>query len=108
MILALFIIAILWIVIGTFLILYTEGTMGVLKKLFFIEKVRLLAILPIIFGVVLIACALAFTKIFWVSCILGLLALIKGVYFTIGPLPHIRGIIDWWFNRSSGSAVYMG
>ena len=101
MIIALYTIAVLWIIIGTFSILYTEKTMEVLKKLFFIEKVRVLAILPIIFGIVLIAGAFVCTQIFWLSLILGLLALIKGIYFIMGPLPQIKGLIDWWFNRAS-------
>ena len=81
MIIALYIVAIVWIVIGIFLILYTEGTMGVLKKLFFIEKVRVLAILPIIFGIVLITGAFVCAQVFWLSLILGMLSLIKGIFF---------------------------
>ncbi len=105
MIIALYIVAILWIVTGILLILYTEGTMEVLKKFFFIEKVRLLAIFPIIFGIILIAGAFVFTQIFWLSLILGLLALLKGVYFIIGPLTQIKGLTDWWFDRASDRII---
>jgi len=95
----------LWIVIGTFSILYTEKTMEVLKKLFFIEKVRVLAILPIIFGIILIAGAFVCNQIFWLSLILGLLALIKGAYLVIGPLSQIRVLFDWWFNRANDRII---
>ncbi len=105
MIIALYIVAILWIVIGTFSILYTEKTMEVLKKLFFIEKVRVLAILPIIFGIILIAGAFVCNQIFWLSLILGLLALIKGAYLVIGPLSQIRVLFDWWFNRANDRII---
>ena len=104
MIIALYFVAILWIVIGTFLIVYTERTMEVLKKLLFIERVRLLAILPIIFGIILIVGAFAY-KIFWLSLILGLLSLIKGVYLVIGPLPQIKALINWWCNTASAGII---
>jgi len=105
MIIALYFVAILWIVIGTFLIVYTERTMEVLKKLLFIERVRLLAILPVIFGIILIVGAFAYTQIFWLSLILGLLSLIKGVYLVIGPLLQIKALINWWCNTASAGII---
>lgn len=102
---ALYIIAILWIVIGVFIILYTERTMKILRKLFFIEKVRLLSILPIIFGIVLIIGAFVCTQVFFLSFILGVLALLKGLYLVMGPLSQIKRIMDWWFNKASDSYI---
>ncbi|MBA7696381.1 hypothetical protein ES703_105028 [subsurface metagenome] len=102
---ALYIIAILWIVTGVFIILYTERTMKILRKLFFIEKVRLLSILPIIFGIVLIIGAFVCTQIFFLSFILGVLALLKGLYLVMGPLSQIKRIMDWWFNKASDSYI---
>ena len=102
---ALYIIAILWIVIGVFIILYTERTMKILRKLFFIEKVRLLSILPIIFGIVLVIGAFVCTQIFFLSFILGVLALLKGLYLVMGPLSQIKRIMDWWFNKASDSYI---
>jgi len=102
---ALYIIAILWIVIGIFIILYTERTMKIFKKLFFIEKVRVLSILPIIFGIVLIIGAFVCTQIFFLSLILGLLALLKGLYLVMGPLPQIKRLMDWWFNKANDSYI---
>lgn len=102
---ALYIIAILWIVTGVFIILYTERTMKILKKLFFIEKVRLLSILPIIFGIVLIIGAFVCTQIFFLSLVLGVLALLKGLYLVMGPLSQIKRIMDWWFNKASDSYI---
>lgn len=102
---ALYIIAILWIVTGVFIILYTERTMKILRKLFFIEKVRLLSILPIIFGIVLIIGAFVCTQVFFLSFILGVLALLKGLYLVMGPLSQIKRIMDWWFNKASDSYI---
>jgi len=104
-IIALYTVAILWVALGTLLIVYTEGTMDLLKRLVFMEKVRILAIFPIIFGIILIAGAFACTQIFWLSFILGLLAFMKGLYLLMGPLSQIRGLIDWWFTQASDSVI---
>jgi hypothetical protein len=105
MIIALCILAVLWIAIGSLLIVYTERTMKVLKKLVFIEKVRALAAIPIAFGAILIPGAFAYTQIFWLSLILGMFALLKGLYLVAGPLSQIRGLIDWWFTKASYSII---
>jgi len=102
---ALYIVAILWIVIGVFIILYTERTMKILRKLFFIEKVRLLSIVPIIFGIVLVIGAFVCTQVFFLSLVLGVLALLKGLYLIMGPMPQIQRLMDWWFNKASTSYI---
>lgn len=105
MIVALYIVAILWMASGTFLIVYTEGAKQVLKKLVSIEKTRILAIFPLGFGIILIAGALAYSQIFWLCLVLGMLAFMKGLYLALGPLSRIRALIDWWFTKASDSAI---
>ena len=102
---ALYIVAILWIVIGVFIILYTERTMKILKKLFFTEKVRALSIVPIIFGIVLVIGAFVCTQVFFLSLVLGVLALLKGLYLIMGPMPQIKRLMDWWLNKASTSYI---
>jgi hypothetical protein len=98
-------IAIFWIAIGTLLVLYTEKTMEYLKRLFFIKRVRLLAILPIAFGTILIAGAFVHTQIFWLCFALGLLSLLKGLYFLAGPVHQIKAMLEWWFFRASSVII---
>ena len=102
---ALYIVAILWIVIGVFILLYTERTMKILKKLFFTEKVRALSIVPIIFGIVLVIGAFVCTQVFFLSLVLGVFALLKGLYLIMGPMPQIKRLMDWWFNKASTSYI---
>ncbi|NQU15265.1 MAG: hypothetical protein HQ561_14020 [Desulfobacteraceae bacterium] len=45
---ALYVIAILWVISGTFLIIYTERTREVLRKLFLTDKVKLVAFSPLL------------------------------------------------------------
>jgi len=102
---ALYIVAILWIVIGVFILLYTERTMKILKKLFFTEKVRALSIVPIIFGIVLVIGAFVCTQVFFLSLVLGVLAFLKGLYLIMGPMPQIKRLMDWCFNKASTSYI---
>ena len=102
---ALYIIAILWVVIGVLILLYTERTMKILKKLFFAEKVRALSIVPIFFGIVLVIGAFVCTQVFFLSFILGALALLKGLYLIMGPMPQIKRLMDWWFNKAGASYI---
>ena len=105
MIVALYVIAILWIAAGVSLILYTEKTMGIIKKLFFIENVRALAAIPFLFGIVLVLGSFFYKKIFWLSLVLGVLSLAKAVYLFLGPSSQIKSLMGWWFNSASSSMI---
>jgi len=102
---ALYIVAILWIIIGVFILLYTERTMKIFKKVFPTKRVRVLSIFPIIFGIVLVIGAFVCTQVFFLSLILGALALLKGLYLIMGPMPQIKRLMDWWFNKASASYI---
>lgn len=102
---ALYCISILWIALGTFLVIYTNGAKAFLKKLFFTENIKWMAVFPIIVGLVLVAGAFYNREMFWLAFILGLLGLIKGVYLIIVPNSHSKAIIEWWFNQASDGTI---
>ena len=102
---ALYVISILWIVLGTLLIIYTESTKGFLKKLFYTEHIRLLAILPVLFGLILGIGAFYIKEMFWLAITLGIMAIIKGVYLFIGPSHQIKRLFEWWFNRAEDRTI---
>ena len=101
----LYILAILWIVMGTFLVLYTEGTKEVLKKLFLTDRFRWLAALPLIFGILLVAGAFYQKEMFWLVFILGVLGVLKGVFLIIGPSAQIKKVLEWWFHKASDRTI---
>ncbi len=106
---ALYVIAILWIISGTFLIIYTEQTRSFLKKLFLRDNTKLLAFLPLIVGLVLIVGAFFNRDMFWLAFIIGLLATSKGIYFFVAPQEQVKGLLDWWFiNASPGTVRLFG
>lgn len=101
----LYILAILWIGVGTFLILYTESTKAVFRKLFYTEHFRWLAALPLFFGILLVVGAFSHKEMFWLVFVLGVLALLKGVFLIMGPSAQIKKWLDWWFYKASERTI---
>lgn len=101
----LFIISVLWIALGVFLILYTGRTREFLKKVFFRDHVRWLAVFPFIFGLILVVGAFYQRGMFWLAFSLGVLAIIKGVYLAIGSSTQIKALQDWWYNRAGDGTI---
>ena len=101
----LYVISVLWIAGGTFLILYTEGTRKFLKQIFLRNSVRWMAIFPFVLGLILVVGAFYYREMFWLAFVLGLLALLKGVYLAIGPSSQVKGIFEWWFNQASDGTI---
>ena len=97
----LYVIALVWVVTGTFLIVFTEKTRDIFKRMFLTEKVKRLSFLPFVFGVVLIIGAFCNRDIFWLAFILGLLATSKGVYFYMAPPQQTKALMEWWFTKAS-------
>ena len=97
----LYIISIIWVAVGVFLVLYTERTKEVSKKLFPTDKLKGWAVVPLLFGVGLVLGAFFQRRMFWLALILGFLALSKGVYLIVGPSAQVRKVMDWWFEKAS-------
>jgi uncharacterized protein YjeT (DUF2065 family) len=101
----LFVIAILWIAVGTSLIIYTGWTRRLWSKILERDNFKWLAILPGIFGLILIASAFYYAKAFWVALILGILALLKGLYLIIGPSHQLKALFDWWIHKAGDGTM---
>lgn len=100
MIMVLYLVAILFVVIGVLLILYTNWTTHFFQRVFLIKRVRLLSIMPLFFGVILIICSFSNSRIIWLSMILGFIAILKGIYLILGPINQVKFLLDWFLNRS--------
>lgn len=105
MIAALYIISVFWIAMGTFLIIDTKRSRELLKKLFFRKNIKLWGILPLIFGLILVVGAFYYSKLFWLAFIVGLLAILKGIYLFIGRSSQIEGLLEWWFLRAADETI---
>lgn len=102
---ALYIISILWIASGAFLVLYTESAKEFLKRLLLRDHLRWLAVLPAIFGIILVVGAFSHKEMFWLALVLGVLGLIKGVYWAIGPSAQIKRLLEWWFYKAGDRTI---
>jgi len=105
MTLVLLIVSILWIVVGTFFVIYTKGTREFYKKLFLRDKVRWMGVIPFVFGMILAVGAFYSAEVFWLALVLGILALLKGVYIFFAPSSQIRALLDWIFNRAGDGTL---
>jgi hypothetical protein len=105
MIAALYIISVFWIALGAFLIIDTKRSRELLKKLFFRKNIKLWGILPLIFGLILVVGAFYYSRLFWVAFIMGLLAILKGIYLFIGRSSHVEGLLEWWFLRAADETI---
>ncbi len=105
MIIVLYVVSILWIASGAFLIMYTESTRGVFKKIFPAERAKWFAVCPVVIGLILVAGAFFSREMFWLAIILGLLALAKGIYLFVGPSKQIKAVLEWWFTGAAETTI---
>jgi hypothetical protein len=105
MIALLYIISVIWIAAGVFLILYTERYREFSKKMFPTDKLKAWAVVPLFFGVVLVLGAFFEKEVFWLAFILGLIALIKGVYLIVGPTAQANKLVEWWFEKANDRVI---
>jgi len=100
MIVALWIIAILWIAWGTFMVVNTERARTLLKALFEWKEVKRLGIIPVVFGAFLLLGAFFHEPMIRLAFVLGVVAVLKGMYFFVAPPAQVRRLLDWWFHEA--------
>ena len=86
----LYLIAFLWMAFGAYLIIFTEKARNTAKKIFETQKMKRLAVLPFVFGLLLMIGAFFNPDIFWFTFILGLLAIAKGLFFYLAPIERSK------------------
>jgi len=101
----LYFVSIMWIVSGTSLIIYTDQTRRLLKKLFYVENLKIFSLIGIVLGLFLIIGGGFSSDIFWLSLVLGLLAMAKGVYFLKASREDVRRLFDWWYEKASDETI---
>jgi len=101
----LYFIAIAWIAYSVLLIIYTKKTRRYFKALFHTEHIKLLALIPLVVGVILAVGAFYYREVFWLSFILGVIAIAKGVYLFIAPSQQAKIFLEWWFEKADDSTA---
>jgi len=96
----LYIISLLWIGVGSSIILYTQQGRVLLKKVLRGVDLGLLSIVPITIGVLLIVSAY-YSAAFWTIIVLGILAIGKGCLFIFNPGKAADKIMTWFLDEGS-------
>ncbi|MCU0573565.1 MAG: hypothetical protein MUC41_11290 [Syntrophobacteraceae bacterium] len=95
-----FLLSLLFISVGTMLVLYSEQSRATVRGFFYRVDFRLLAVLPAALGLLMVIGAFAVREVFGLALILGILALAKGAYVAFGPPAQIQRVRDWWFEEA--------
>lgn len=98
----LWIISVLWIIFGiTFLVVPSAGKrfIGAMNK---VPKI-LMGLISCIAGILFLLAA-PVSSWSWFIAILGMLGLLKGIFFLLSPAGLVRATISWWMNQ--GSSLY--
>ena len=96
----LYIISLLWIGIGSCIILYTPQSRAFLKKILHGVDLWLISILPITIGALLIISAY-YSAAFWTIVVLGILAIGKGGFFIFNPGKAADRMMSWFLDEVS-------
>jgi len=96
----LILLAIAWIIIGVLMFIFTDASKEVLRNLLKQKNIKTFSILPIAIGIALLAGA-SLVSVPWIAVILGVLGVLKGVFFIFGPEKNKKALIDWWLSASN-------
>lgn len=105
MIVALWIISILWVAWGTYMVVDTGRSRALFTAILDRENVKLLGIIPIVFGAFLLLGAFFHEPMIRLAFVLGLVAVLKGIYLFIAPPAQVRALLDWWFHKAGDDTV---
>ncbi len=92
--------SILWIIFGSYAILYTARYRDMLKNILKDSKLKIIAFFPFIGGILLVICASASHYPGFIR-IVGILAIFKGVFIFTNPIKMANGLNDWYLNAVS-------
>jgi len=105
---ALYIVSLVWIAMGAFLVIYTGQARSFIKVVFPPSRAKVFAVIPFAFGVVLVIGAFYRTQMFWLAFVLGLLGILKGIFLFLGPSDRIAALMQWWYGKASDRVVRTG
>ena len=100
-----FLLSLLFISLGTMLILYSKENRAYVRNWFYRYDVRLMSGVPSAIGVLLLIGAFQVREVFGLAIVLGLLAMAKGAYLAFGPREQIIDLRDWWFEGAGDNVI---
>ena len=101
----LLILSVLWIGYGVLTIVYTGISKGFMQKFIKPDKMKPMALIPLLTGIILVIGAFWDESLFGLSMVLGILALAKGAYLFAGPPEQVKSFTNWWLNTASDETM---
>ena len=101
----LLILSVLWIGYGVLTIVYTGISKGFMQKFIKPDKMKPMALVPLLTGIILVIGAFWDESLFGLSMVLGILALAKGAYLFAGPPEQVKSFTNWWLNTASDETM---
>lgn len=100
----LYAISIVWISYGAYAILYTTETRNISQSIFKGIDHKLLAILPVTVGLLIIIAASA-SRNAWFIRLIGIVGILKGVFFLANPHNLNARVVDWFVDSISDQGL---
>ncbi len=100
-----FLLSILFISLGTMMVLYSNQTRLYIRNWFTRLDPRSLAAAPAVMGALLLIGAFKVREVFGLAFVLGLLAFAKAAYLAFGPREQIKGLRDWWLDEAGDNVI---
>jgi len=96
-----------YIAIGSISILYTKESIDALKK--FIQEIplKVLSVLPAVFGILFFIAALT-TTFPWFFRVIGIIAIVEAIVVFTNPYNIYSRLMDWYFNLSDRTLRLFG
>ena len=105
----LYVMCILWLVVGLGLVLKGDKTKKIMKGLFGERIPRALNIVPIVIGFLfLFSCGAVEPSWKWFPMLMGILAVIKGLIFLIHDEEESKAVLSWWFESPPAATRLWG
>ncbi len=95
----LFLMAGFWVIAGIFLLVAPAKAREISNKL--VKNLKAMSFIPLIVGV-LLAYSASSSKLPWFVITIGLLALVKGTFFTFVSEKKAKPFVGWWLKASLG------
>jgi hypothetical protein len=101
----LYFIAIMWVITGAALVIFTDQTRTFLQKCFQARHMKIPAVIAIIIGLTLIFGGMFRRDILFLSIILGILAVGKGLFILSGSERQFESILDWLYVKMKSETL---
>ena len=100
----LYAISLIWITYGTCAVLYTGETRNAFRSMFKGTDHKILAVLPVVAGLLLIWAASA-SRNAWFIRLIGILGMVKGVFIFTNPHNMYDRVLDWFVESMSDQGL---